>query len=121
MRPCAHASHAGDTDRSRAIVGRPLVRTQVESQIKVRDLSRASVSISPAEFASWNEARAELMAEKKKPLMASRAAELGAAMPDEHEGIRLHYEQKERELEHEIDHRPLELNLSLGVAYNFLS
>ena len=35
----------------------PLVRTQVESQIKVRDLSRASVSVSPSEYSSWSEAR----------------------------------------------------------------
>ena len=43
----------------------PLVRTQVESQIKVRDFSRAQVSIQPAEFGNWSEARAELMVEAK--------------------------------------------------------
>merc|ERR1712159_822828 len=31
----------------------PLVKTQVESQIKVRDLSRAQVSVQPAEYTSW--------------------------------------------------------------------
>ena len=46
----------------------PLVKTQVASQIKVRDLSRATVTASPAQFSSWNEARAELMVEAKKPL-----------------------------------------------------
>lgn len=43
-----------------------LVKTQVESQIKVRDLSRATVSITPAEFASWSDARAELLTEAKR-------------------------------------------------------
>merc|ERR1719486_747307 len=43
----------------------PLVRTQVESQIKVRDFSRAQVSISPADFSTWNDARAELLTEAK--------------------------------------------------------
>ena len=37
-------------------------------QIKVRDLSRASVSVAPAEFGSWQEARNELILEAKKPL-----------------------------------------------------
>lgn len=35
-------------------------------QIKVRDLSRASVTITPAEFASWADARAELLTEAKR-------------------------------------------------------
>lgn len=43
----------------------PLVKTQVDSQIKVRDFSRAQVSIQPAEFGSWSEARNELMVEAK--------------------------------------------------------
>lgn len=47
-----------------------VVKTQVESQIKVRDFSRASVSISPAEFGSWSDARAELLTEAKRPLKA---------------------------------------------------
>lgn len=99
----------------------PLVRTQVESQIKVRDLSHASVSVAPAEFASWNEARSELMVEGKKPLMAQRASEIAAAPESEHDAIRAEYAQRERALEHEIDHRPLEVHMSLGVGYNFLS
>lgn len=44
----------------------PLVRTQVESQIKVRDFSKAQVSVSPAEYSSWSEARSELMTEAKR-------------------------------------------------------
>ena len=44
----------------------PLVKTQVESQIKVRDLSRAQVTLAPAEYASWSEARSELMMEAKR-------------------------------------------------------
>ena len=35
------------------------------SQIKVRDFSRATVSISPAEYASWSEARNEILVEAK--------------------------------------------------------
>merc|ERR1712159_843246 len=61
----------------------PLVRTQVESQIKVRDFSRAQVTLQPAEYASWSEARAELMIEKKRPLKMQLAAETAAAETEE--------------------------------------
>ena len=100
----------------------PLVKTQVESQIKVRDLSRAMVSVAPAEYASWSDARSELMVEAKRPLKAQLAAELaGAASEDEASGIRAKFEGTEKELEHHIDHKPLEMHMELQVAYNFLS
>ena len=57
----------------------PLVKTQVESQIKVRDLSRAQVTIAPSEYASWSEARSDLHVEAKRPLKASLTAEVAAA------------------------------------------
>ena len=44
----------------------PMVKQQVETQIKVRDMSRTQVSIAPAEFASWSDARAELMSEVRE-------------------------------------------------------
>ena len=37
------------------------VKTQVESQIKVRDLSATAVSIAPADYSSWHDVRTELM------------------------------------------------------------
>ena len=39
----------------------PMVKTQVESQIKVRDLSSTAVSIAPADYSSWHDVRTELM------------------------------------------------------------
>jgi len=100
----------------------PLVRTQVESQIKVRDLSRAQVSVQPAEYASWSEARNELMVEAKRPLKAQMQAEVSAATSDgEAQRIRGEFEAREKALEHEIDHKPLECHMSLEVSYNFLS
>ena len=99
-----------------------LVKTQVESQIKVRDLSRATVSITPAEFASWSDARAELLTEAKRPLKAQLEAEMAAAANEsEQRQIRAAFDQREKAIEHEIDHKPLEMHLSLGVAYNFLT
>jgi len=100
----------------------PLVKTQVESQIKVRDLSRAQVAIQPAEFASWSEARNELMVEAKRPLKAQLTAEVSAASSDgEAAQIRSAFEQREKALEHEIDHRPLEMHMEMEIQYNFLS
>ncbi len=95
----------------------PLVRTQVASQIKVRDFSRTQVSVFPAEHASWQDARAELMLEAKKPLKAQMAAELSAAPESEHEAIRLEFEGRERAIEHEVDHKPLRVEMLLGVDY----
>ena len=100
----------------------PLVRTQVESQIKVRDFSRAQVSIQPAEFGNWAEARSELMVEAKRPPKAQLTAELGnASNESEMAEICQAFEAREKALEHEIDHKPLEMHMSLAVSYNFLS
>jgi hypothetical protein len=100
----------------------PLVRTQVESQIKVRDLSQAEVSIQPSEYGSWSEARSELMVEAKRPLKAQLTAEVSAACSESAaDAIRASFERKERALENEIDHRPLEMHMEMEVAYNFLS
>jgi len=100
----------------------PLVKTQVESQIKVRDFSRASVTITPAEFASWADARAELLTEAKRPFKAQFQAEMAVSPSEEHTlKLRTAFDQREKAIEHEIDHKPLEMHLSLGVSYNFLT
>ena len=38
-----------------------VVKSQVSSQIKVRDLSKAMVAIQPAESSNWSAARADLI------------------------------------------------------------
>ena len=81
-----------------------MVKQQVESQIKVRDFSRTSVTLEPAEYSSWSEARNELMAEAKNSLRAKLESELGAKVGDESAiaGLKSEFEQKERDLEHSI-------------------
>jgi len=72
-----------------------MVRQQVESQIKVRDFSSAKVSIAPAEYTSWSNARTELMAEAKASLKARLEAELAAADSDVNiEGLRTKFSQQ---------------------------
>ena len=95
-----------DWSRRRA---RPRARLSADSpfpalaQIKVRDLSRCSVSVMPAEYGSWQEARADLVLEAKKPLKAQMQSEMAAAASDDDAAdIRAAFEQRERALEHEI-------------------
>ena len=56
-----------------------MVKQQVESQIKVRDLSAARLVIEPADQTSWNDVRTELIAERKAALRSELEVELGAA------------------------------------------
>jgi len=44
-----------------------------------------------------------------------------AANDKESREIRAAFDQREKAIEHEIDHKPLEMHLSLGVSYNFLT
>jgi len=49
----------------------------------VRDLSNLAVSIAPADFGSWHDARTELMSEAKSGLKARVEAELAAAADED--------------------------------------
>ena len=86
----------------------------------MRDLSRTSVSISPAEYSTWAAARSELIRSAKRPLKAQLESELSAAAnDDEISQIRAQFTQKESAIEHEIDHKPMDVHLSLNMAYKY--
>ena len=94
------------------------MRSRIFLLYAVRDFSRASVAISPAEYASWDDARAALITEAKRPIKAKmQAAISGAADESDVAKIRAEFDQKEKDIEHEIDHTPLEMHLSLGYSY----
>ncbi len=95
--------------------------TQVESQIKVRDLSHASVSFVPAEYSSWSEARSEIMVHAKRGAKHATAANLAHATGEAADKMRTDGDMAERSIENEIDHRPMEVNMSIDISYNFLS
>ena len=117
-----HVRLAIESNALCAVLTRSCAFAEVESQIKVRDFSRAEVSITPAEFGSWDEARSELLKEAKRPLKAQLDAELATAADDAAvKECRDAFAQREAAIEHDIDHEPLEMHLQLGVAYNFLS
>ena len=66
-------------------------------------MSRAQVTLQPAEFASWGDARSEMMVELKKPLKAQLQAELAAAPNDEaREEITAAFAAREKALEHDL-------------------
>ena len=99
-----------------------MVQTQVASQIKVRDLSAAKVTLAPAEYASWSDARTELMTEAKTALKARLEAELAAAGSDsELTALKTKFAQEERDLEHNIDNTVHTFSACIDMEYNFLS
>jgi len=98
------------------------VKQQVESQIKVRDLSKFSVSIAPADHESWHVARAEMMNERKAGLKAKLEAELAAAADDDELSVlRDRFSAEERALEHQVDHEVHTFSATIDIAYNFLA
>ena len=82
----------------------PMVKQQVESQIKVRDLSAAKLEIEPADATSWNDVRTELIAEKKALLRSELETELSAAADEAAiDKLRTEFSRKERMLENQVD------------------
>ena len=99
-----------------------MVRSQVENQIKVRDLSAAKLSIEPADSTSWSDVRTELIAEHKSHLRAELETELAAAADEDAvERLRTAFSRKERMIEHQIDSRVHNFSATIDVEYNFLA
>jgi hypothetical protein len=98
----------------------PLVRTQVQTQIKVRDLSKASVHVCPSEHNTWKEARNEIASAAKKPIRARMNAELSESPTEKHEAIRSKYESEMNSAEYDVDNKTRSLNMEIGIEYNFL-
>jgi hypothetical protein len=100
----------------------PLVKTQVDSQIKVRDMSNTSVSVHPSEYSSWSEARNEIQVEAKRPMKAQLASALNSCTggDDKKAEIRAKFDAQIRALEEEIDHTPLAVHMEIQMEYNFL-
>lgn len=58
----------------------------------------------------------------RRPLKAQLQAELGAAASeDEREGISAAFASREKALEHDLDHKPMDVHMTLDLSYNFLS
>ena len=84
----------------------------------MRDLSRASVTLAPAEYTSWGEARSELMIEGKRPLKAQLQAELASATDAEAEGIKAEFDAREKAFEHDLDHVQRDVHMMIECSYS---
>lgn len=85
-------------------------------------MSSVSVSLEPAEFSNWQEARTALMAEAKAGLKAKLEAEL-ASMSDEGqlEELRESFSKEERSLEHTMDHQVHTFSAILDLEYKYVA
>jgi hypothetical protein len=100
------------------LTGVPKHEQQVESQIKVRDLSAAKLTISPAGHSSWSEARTDLVSERKTKLRAELEAELGATTDEsEIEALRTSFNAKERSIETEVDNTVYTFSATLDIVW----
>ena len=112
----------------------------------MRDFSKAAVTLSPAEYSSWSDARSEMMVDVKRcvlcctnhaassrshmvvllcvrrPLKAQLQAELSAAPNDEaREEITQAFAAREKALEHDLDHKPLDLHMTIDLSYKYVA
>jgi len=100
----------------------PVVTQQVASQIRVRDLSAAKVTLAPSEQTSWSDARNELVAESKSAMRAELETALSAASDDVSiEKLRKDFAAREAMIEHNIDSKVHTFSAQISVTYNFLS
>lgn len=100
----------------------PLVKAQVQSQIRVADLSKLAVSIHPADHSSWSQAADQLTKEAVAPLKAEQRRSLKRADGDADAISRINAEFAER-IEAEqamVATHPLEFFVELETKYNFL-
>jgi hypothetical protein len=100
----------------------PLVEEQVRNQIKVADLNKFSVQISPADYPSWAAAAEALSKEAVAPIRAQQKRALAAAQGDTDKMAKINkeYEDKVDEAQQNIATTPLEFSLQLNMMYNFL-
>lgn len=100
----------------------PLVKQQVESQIRVNDLTKMAVSIHPADHSSWASAADSLTKEAVAPIKAEQRRALKRADGDAATISQINAEFGER-IEAEqaaVANHPLEFFCELETKYNFL-
>ena len=100
----------------------PVVRQQVENQVRVRDFTHFTVEVAPAEHTSWQSAMESLTQEKLRPLKAERAQALANMGPDDTEAnINAHFDARELKETHEVQQSPVCFHIEAEVTYNFMA
>lgn len=100
----------------------PVVKQQVESQVRVADFSRFNVEIAPSEHSSWQSAMESLTQERLRPIKAERAQALANLKPDQtEEQIHAFFDAKELKETHAVQQNPVSFNIECEVTYNFMA
>ena len=90
--------------------------------MRIRDFQNASVSVAPAEHASWQAVREELVRERVAPLRKKLNDDIaGAATDEEQQELRDQFKIDQAAVESEVDNTRYDMHIELGVKYNFLS
>ena len=103
----------------------PLVKDQVRSQIKVADMTKMRVDVSPADYNNWSEVSETLTKEAIAPIKSEHRRALQRLKGVENfkqrqEEVNSYYtEQIEAKME-EISSQPLEFQTEIELEYNFL-
>lgn len=100
----------------------PLVKQQVESQIRVADLSKMAISIAPADHANWSTAADEMVREATAPLKAEMRRAIKRAGDDQTLLAKINddYSNKIERKQADVTNVPLEFHVALKTTYNFL-
>jgi hypothetical protein len=100
----------------------PVVKAQVESQVRVRDYSSANVSIHPSDNTTWQEAMEGLVLSATRPIRAEREHALrGVSAEADKQQIKTQYAAKEVEASNQVQNTPFEFHMMLTHSYDFMS
>ena len=103
----------------------PAVKTQVASQLRVRDFSTASVSFQPTDYPSWSAARAALVKTRHATINQAAQNEIAAlptdAPAEAAQSIKKRMSLDLAKAEASVGHTPCTVNMTLRYTYNFLA
>lgn len=99
-----------------------MVKQQVESQIRVADLSSMEVSVHPADYADWGAACEAQLMEATAPLRAELKACLRRHKGDAEKigAINAEFTSRIEQAQAEFSHKPMEMHMQIKTTYNFL-
>lgn len=100
----------------------PAVLSQVAAQLRVRDLSTASVSFQPTEYPSWGAAKAALVKNRQDTVRQSYKNEWSSLSTG---GVTTEMKRDQTvdlaRVEADTGHTPCNVNMTLKYKYNFLA
>ena len=101
----------------------PIVKQQVTNQIHVRDMSKFSIDVSPAEYPNWQGAMDALTTDRIRSLKTARSQALANATRsgDKPEDINAHFDAEEIKLTSEVQQTTVTFDIEAEMAYSFMA